>query len=201
MESDTGLGNFRYLQNSIDDGDFFNGSGLRDLSAHAGTHVDSPGHFINKAYHAKKGVHQLDLDILNGPAVVVEVPDNTNITAAALEALAIPPGAVRVLFKTLNTKKKLMTKTKFEPTYTAVTKDGAEWIVAHPNIRLVGIDYLSIAHYADLIEPHIVLLSEEIIPLEGLVLEEVEPGLYTLHCLPLKLVDSDGAPTRCILMQ
>ena len=53
-----------------------------------------------------------------------------------------------------------MTKTKFEPTYTAVTKDGAEWIVAHPNIRLVGIDYLSIAHYADLIEPHIVLLSE-----------------------------------------
>lgn len=42
---------------------------------------------------------------------------------------------------------------------------------------------------------------QEIIPLEGLVLEEVEPGLYTLHCLPLKLVDSDGAPTRCILMQ
>lgn len=53
-----------------------------------------------------------------------------------------------------------MTQTKFEPTYTAVTKDGAEWIVAHPNIRLVGIDYLSIAHYADLIGPHLVLLSE-----------------------------------------
>jgi hypothetical protein len=56
MESDTGLGNFRYLQNSIDDGDFFNGSGLRDLSAHAGTHVDSPGHFINvrRLWHAFK---------------------------------------------------------------------------------------------------------------------------------------------------
>ena len=53
-----------------------------------------------------------------------------------------------------------MTQTKFEPTYTAVTKDGAEWIVAHPKIRLVGIDYLSIAHYADLIGPHIVLLSK-----------------------------------------
>lgn len=45
------------------------------------------------------------------------------------------------------------------------------------------------------------LVVQEIIPLEGLVLEKVEPGLYTLHCLPLKLVDSDGAPTRCILMQ
>ncbi len=53
-----------------------------------------------------------------------------------------------------------MTQTKFDPTYTAVTKSGAEWIVAHPHIRLVGIDYLSIAHYADLIGPHIVLLSE-----------------------------------------
>ena len=42
---------------------------------------------------------------------------------------------------------------------------------------------------------------QEIIPLEGLVLEEVDSGLYTLHCLPLKLVDSDGAPTRCILVQ
>lgn len=33
------------------------------------------------------------------------------------------------------------------------------------------------------------------------MLEGVEPGLYMLHCLPLKLVDSDGAPTRCILTQ
>lgn len=53
-----------------------------------------------------------------------------------------------------------MTQTAFEPSYTAVTKDGAEWIVAHPNIRLVGVDYLSVAHYADLIGPHMVLLSE-----------------------------------------
>ena len=83
-------------------------------------------------------MHQLDLNILNGPALVVEVPDNTNITgapfctcllslefavavsagntpklrgfvlcaaAAALDALKIPPGTVRVLFKTLNSKR------------------------------------------------------------------------------------------------
>lgn len=40
---------------------------------------------------------------------------------------------------------------------------------------------------------------QEIIPVEGLVLESVEPGLYDLHCLPMKLVDADGAPARCIL--
>jgi hypothetical protein len=47
MDSKTGLGEFRYLMNAIDEGDFFNGSGLKDLTAHAGTHVDAPGHFIN----------------------------------------------------------------------------------------------------------------------------------------------------------
>ncbi len=40
---------------------------------------------------------------------------------------------------------------------------------------------------------------QEIIPLEGLVLEGVEPGLYELQCLPIKLINSDGAPARCIL--
>lgn len=58
-----------------------------------------------------------------------------------------------------------MTQTRFEPSYTAVTKGGAEWIVAHPSIRLVGIDYLSVAHYADLIGPHMVLLSDVRTPL------------------------------------
>ncbi|CAL5221116.1 g3250 [Coccomyxa viridis] len=199
MDSEEGMGDFRYLSNSIDEGDIFNGSMLKDFTAHAGTHVDAPGHFVNEAYHAKKGVHQLDLNILNGAALVMEVPDDTNITAAALEAMHIPPGTIRVLFKTLNTKKKLMTQTAFDPSYTAVTKDGAEWIVKRGDIRLVGIDYISVAHYADLIGPHIALLTDEIIPVEGLVLEDVEPGLYDLHCLPMKLVNSDGAPARCIL--
>ena len=43
------------------------------------------------------------------------------------------------------------------------------------------------------------MCTQEIIPVEGLVLESVEAGLYDLHCLPMKLVDSDGAPARCIL--
>ena len=33
-----------------------------------------------------------------------------------------------------------------------------------------------------------------IIPVEGLVLNDVSPGLYNMHCLPLKLIGSDGAP-------
>ena len=36
MDSGEGMGDFRYLKNSIDDGDFFNGSMLKDFTAHAG---------------------------------------------------------------------------------------------------------------------------------------------------------------------
>jgi hypothetical protein len=56
--------------------------------------------------------------------------------------------------------RKLMTQTAFEPSYTGVTKDGAEWIVKRDDIRLVGIDYLSVAPYEDLIGPHIALLTD-----------------------------------------
>lgn len=36
---------------------------------------------------------------------------------------------------------------------------------------------------------------------EGLVLGQVQPGVYTMHALPLKIVGSDGAPARVILTQ
>ena len=53
-----------------------------------------------------------------------------------------------------------MTQTAFEPGYTAVTKDGAEWIVKRGDIRLVGLDYMSIAIYDDLTGPHVALLTD-----------------------------------------
>ena len=36
------MGDFRYLANSIDDGDFFNGSMLKEFTAHAGMHHALP---------------------------------------------------------------------------------------------------------------------------------------------------------------
>lgn len=45
MDSSEGMGDFRYRKNSIDDGDFFNGSVLKDFTAHAGeVHVKVMDH-------------------------------------------------------------------------------------------------------------------------------------------------------------
>lgn len=43
--------------------------------------------------------------------------------------------------------------------------------------------------------------TQGVIVVEGLCLGDAAPGLYTLACLPLKLVGADGAPARCVLMR
>ena len=67
-------------------------------------------------------------------------------------------------------------------------------------VKLVGIDYLSIERYG---EPnhqtHHILLGNQVTVVEGLDLRQVSAGLYNIICLPLKLVNSDGAPARVLL--
>ena len=46
---------------------------------------------------------------------------------------------------------------------------------------------------------HRTLLGAGTIVLEGLNLRDVEPGIYDLYCLPLRVVGSDGAPARVVL--
>jgi arylformamidase len=65
----------------------------------------------------------------------------------------------------------------------------------------VGIDYLSIAPFTDTEVPHQLLLSNEVVILEGLNLANIKEGLYQLTCLPLKIPNCDGAPARAILTQ
>ena len=64
----------------------------------------------------------------------------------------------------------------------------------------MGVDYLSVAPWDDLVSTHQVLLKSDVVIVEGLNLSEVSQGRYTLYCLPLKLGKTDGAPARAILI-
>jgi arylformamidase len=44
------------------------------------------------------------------------------------------------------------------------------------------------------------LLENGVVVVEGLDLSEVNQGRYKLYCLPLKIIGSDGAPARAILV-
>lgn len=195
------LGQFLWLRMSMANGSLYNFSELK-LPAHAGTHVDAPGHMFKDYFDAGFDIDTLDLDVLNGPALLVDVPRDKNITAEVMESLHIPRGVRRVLFRTLNTDKKLMWKKEFDTSFVGFMKDGAQWLVDNTDIKLVGIDYLSVAALVDLIPTHLVFLeSREIILVEALKLENVEAGIYSLHCLPLRLRGAEGSPIRCILIK
>jgi arylformamidase len=80
-----------------------------------------------------------------------------------------------------------------------VTEDGAQWLVER-GMKLVGVDYLSVAPFGESVPTHTILLQAGVVVVEGLNLAEVPRGFYELYCLPLKLGGSDGAPARAILI-
>lgn len=176
--------------NAIADGATANVTRL-EMGAHTGTHVDGPLHF----YDGGPGSEALDLEAMLGPCQVVEIPDRglDPIDRAALEAAAVPEGAERVLLKTTNGK--LWEQSEFTHDFIRLDRSGAE-LVLERGWRLIGIDYLSIGD----VDAHRALLGKPIVALEGLDLRRIEPGPYTLLCLPLKLEHTDGAPSRVVLV-
>ncbi|KAK9831070.1 hypothetical protein WJX74_002120 [Apatococcus lobatus] len=170
------------------------------MHTHLATHLDAPSHFLQDHLESGRGVEALDLTALNGPALVIQVPSGSNITDEVMQGLHLPKGIKRLILKTDNTARGLMHQTPFHSDYTAMDSSGAEWLVTNTEIKLIGIDYLSIAMFDDLTQTHEVLLQKLVIPVEGLVLDGVPEGIHNVHCLPLLLEGSDGAPCRCILM-
>jgi arylformamidase len=180
---------------SMDAGAHANVSRLA-CSAHTGTHVDSPHHFLND----HRTVEALPLDVLTGPAFVVQLPAEVDlVTAEVLERASIPPGTVRLLLKTRNSQIWARGEKAFQPEFVGISADGAAWL-AWRGVRLIGVDYLSVAPYKQSVPTHQALLEPGIVILEGLDLSAAPEGQYELYCLPLKLAGSDGAPARAILI-
>ena len=181
---------------SMDRGAHANVSRMR-AGVHIGTHVDAPHHFLNDG----RTVEQLPLDVLTGPCYVTQLPDGGEaITAEVLEGISLPADAMRILFGTSNSRLWARGEKEFHENFVAVTQDGADWLVQR-GIQLVGVDYLSVAPYGDSVPTHKVLLQAGVVVVEGLDLSAVPRGFYDLYCLPLKLLGSDGAPARAILIQ
>ena len=165
------------------------------LSAHTGTHVDAPCHFIPDGVALDK----VQLDRFIGSVEVLEVPEVGLITAADLEDRLLPQ-TTRIIFKTKNSSIWERGESQFYEDFTALSPDGAQYLV-DMGVKFVGIDYLSIAPYKDSRPTHEILLGAGVVILEGVDLSAVSPGIYTLYCLPLKLEGVDGAPARTILVR
>jgi arylformamidase len=175
---------------AIEEGASANVSEL-ELGTHTGTHVDAPLHFIPEG----DAVETLPLEVMVGPAHVVDATSlDGPIDADSLAGLDLPKGAERLILKTPNSE--LWARNDFTRDFIRLTADGARLLIGR-GVRLVAIDYLSIGDQ----DAHRVLLGSGVVALEGLDLRHVEPGPYQLVCLPIRLVGSDGAPARVILIR
>ena len=94
--------------------------------------------------------------------------------------------------------RRLMNVTK---DFVYLTPEAAEFCVEQ-NSRLVGIDYITIEKYGDEFFPaHRKILGNNMFVLEGIDLNGVPPGRYTLMCLPLRIKGGEASPARAILLQ
>ena len=162
---------------------------------HMGTHVDAPYHFIDSG----QGIEMLALEVLIGPALVLDLIGTDTIDRQALEGQEIPNDVERLLFKTRNSMYWATGVKSFQEDFVAVDESGAEWLVEQ-GIKLVGVDYLSVAPFHAGVPTHQKLLRHGVVIVEGLDLSSAAAGSYDLACLPLKIIASDGAPARAVLM-
>ena len=159
----------------------------------AGTHVDAPRHFFDDG----PGTEALPLELLIGRTRVIEVslarrhrrrgsrrhrPLGRHPRADQDAQLAVV-GLARVPHRTTS----------------ASPSRAPKHLVEH-GIKVVGVDYLSVEQFKKPGAPaHHVLLGAGTIVIEGLDLRDVDPGIYEMFCLPLRIVGSDGAPARVVL--
>lgn len=182
------------LVSKISDGANANVSHIK-MGVHTGTHVDAPYHFIENG----KTVEDISLSVLVGRAYVIHLPNSVRvITAEILRSAGIPPRTRRVLMRTHNSTLWGKKKQSFQEDFVAVEDEAAQYLVDR-GVKLVGVDYLSVAPYKNSKPTHTIFLEADVVIVEGLDLSKVAQGRYNFHCLPLKLAGSDGAPARVIL--
>ena len=162
---------------------------LVSFSTHTGTHCDAPWHFEDDG----KRLHEVDPQRFFGEALLIEIPDVDIITAEDLPEGKLPP---RVLFKTKNSVYPM--DAPFKEDFVTLDASAAERLV-EDGVRLVGIDYLSIAPRGQSGPTHHVLLQNEVFVVEGLRLEGLAPGPCQFVVLPLPLEGADGAPCRAFV--
>ncbi len=160
---------------------------------HVGAHADSSGH-----YHARgKGIDQRPLDRYLGNCQVVEVkiPQGSRILPADLRSTKIE--AKRILFKTLS----FPDPNQWNGDFNSLSPDLIDFL-ADKGVVTVGIDTPSVDPAdSKVLESHQALFRRDLAVLEGIILNRVDSGIYTLIALPLPLKDADASPVRAILME
>ena len=167
---------------SMEKGEVYNLTAF-DMCAHNGTHIDAPFHFIKDG----KTVDEICLEAVVGMAYVAE--HNGIVTA---------DGAIEIIEKAkkqnIEAAKRILIKGDAE-----VSLEAAK-VFASSDVLLLGNESQTIGPQNAPMAVHLVLLSANVILLEGIRLSEVPEGVYFLNAAPLNLSGADGSPCRAVLI-
>jgi kynurenine formamidase len=172
------------------------------LYSHAGTHLDAPHHFIDRA----RTMECLELEKCVGPARVVDLTFLRPRDLIDAEHLApygdrIGPGT-RLLLRTGWSAHADLPD--YRTHFPRVSLSLAQWL-AERRIALLGVESPAVAGLIppeELITVHQTLLGAEIVIVEGLAnLDALREEEVTLIALPLKLQGGDGSPVRAVAIE
>jgi arylformamidase len=173
---------------------------LLTMGTHTGTHVDAFSH----VQAGNEALHEMVLDPFIGKALVVTIQNEAAITRDELKQLALHGldwrDVPRVLFRTRNSlQDPPYFMRPFAQDFVTLSTDAAEFL-ADAGVRLVGVDGFSVdSFFAEGLPVHNILMNKKVYILEGLYLKDATDGWYELLCLPLKIQNGDGAPSRAVL--
>lgn len=160
------------------------------MSTHTGTHIDAPYHFDNDG----KRVIDLDFNLYIGHAKVIHLNQPASIGISDLKDESLH-GVKRLLIRTDAWKD----KTVFPESIPHIEPELAAYL-AEQGVQLLGLDLPSVDPLdSKELSAHHELNGNGIHILEGLVLDEIDPGDYELAALPLPLQQADGSPVRAVI--
>lgn len=161
------------------------------MSVHCGTHADAPYHYDGNG--ARIGA--LDLDVFVGPARVIDAQGAGPLCLPHHIAPFLqncPPRVLLRLFAGQDSK-------VWNDNFRALAAETVQLLADH-GVKLVGVDTSSIDPSTSKSLPaHMACKQNNIIILENLLLDHVEPGDYELMALPLKFDNLDASPVRAVL--
>ena len=157
---------------------------------HVGAHADAPNHYLKGG----GGIGAQDLAPYYGPCQLIKV-DVKRGERIRPEHVTLAVTQERVLFYTGT----YPDPSVFNEDFASLSPELIEWL-ASMDVVLVGIDTPSVDPCTSKgLESHAALARTGMANLEGLVLEGVQPGEYTLIALPLPIEDGDASPVRAVL--
>lgn len=157
---------------------------------HTGTHIDFPAHVLKDG----KTSSDFFIDHFIGSGIIIKVPDTElSITKNFISQQPILHNDI-VFFKTANSK--ISKQATFTNNYVYIESDAAEELLKK-QVKIVGIDYISVDKYENEELPvHKSLLSNEVLIVEGLELNNAPIGRCEIFIMPLNILNMDGLPAR-----